>query len=68
MSDSEDIVAHDDNGKPITRNDLLLESYRPPVPDNPFNLIGAFDDDESDEQFEEKQLIEAVRRRRRLAK
>lgn len=60
-----DIVAHDDAGKPITRTDLHHESYSKPLDGMPLNLLPPFDSEDDEEEWEEKQLIEAVKERRR---
>ncbi len=60
-----DIVAHDDAGLPITRQDLLLESHRRPLDNFPFNLLAPFESKDTEEEWDEKQLIEAVKERRR---
>ena len=60
-------VALDDYGNPITENDLLLESYRPPL-GNTVSLVPPLDFDGDDDDWEAHQLIEGVRARRRVTK
>ena len=62
------VIAHDDDGKPITEQDLVTESYREPLPNSPANLLPPFEFEGTEEDWEQQQLIEAVRARRRAAK
>ncbi len=62
-----DIVAYDDAGVPIIDNDLQLESYREPLPGVPFSLLPPYEWEGTDDEWEEKQLIDAVKERRRRA-
>jgi hypothetical protein len=70
MSKSQEsvVIAHDDDGKPITEQDLVTESYREPLPNSPADLMPSFAFEGTDEDWEQQQLIEAVRARRRAAK
>lgn len=61
------IVAYDDESKPITEDDLFLESHREPLVGKPLNLVPPFGISMSDDAWEQEQLIEAVRERRRHA-
>ena len=62
------VIAHDDDGKPITEQDLVTESYREPLPNSPANLLPSIEFEGTEEDWEQQQLIEAVRARRRAAK
>jgi hypothetical protein len=62
------IIANDDDGKPITEQDLVTESYQKPLQNSPANLMPSFDFEGTEEDWEQQQLIEAVRPRRRAAK
>jgi hypothetical protein len=62
-----DIVGYDDAGAAITDNDLLLESYREPLPGIPLSLLPPYEWEGTDDEWEEKQLIDAVKERRRRA-
>lgn len=62
-----DIVAYDDAGQPITRQDLRLERRRRPLDNFPFNLLAPFKNKETEKEWDERQLIEAVKERRRRA-
>ena len=62
------VIAHDDDGKPITEQDLVTESYRKPLQNSPANLLPSFAYEGTEEDWEQQQLIEAVRARRRAAK
>ena len=70
MSNTEgsSVVAHDDDGQPITEQDLVTESYRKPLRGSTASLLPPFDFDGTDEDWEQQELIEAVRARRRAAK
>ena len=70
MNESQDspIIAQDDNGQPITEQDLVAESYRRPLPNSPANLMPPIDFEGDEEDWEEQQLIEAVQARRRAVK
>jgi len=61
-------VAHDDDGQPITEQDLMTESYQKPLQGSTTSLLPPFDFDGSEEDWAQRQLIEAVRARRRSAK
>ena len=61
-------IAHDDDGEPITEQDLVTESYRKPLQNSPTNLMPSFAFEDTEEDREQQQLIEAVRARRRAAK
>jgi len=61
-------VAHGDEGKPITEQDLVAESYREPLQDSPAGLVPPFGFAGTEEDWERQQLIEAARVRRRSAK
>jgi hypothetical protein len=61
-------VAHDDDGQPITEQDLVTESYQKPLQGSTASLLPPFDFDGTEEDWEQQQLIEAVRARRRAAK
>ena len=62
------IVAHDDDGQPITEQDLVAESYQKPLPGSTASLLPPFDFDGTAEDWEQQEMIEAVRTRRRAAK
>jgi hypothetical protein len=62
------IVARDDDGDAITSNDLNFESYQRPLDGMAFNLVPSFDFDGTDDDWDEKQLIEQVKERRRRRK
>ena len=62
------VVANDDDGHPITEQDLVLESHRRPLADNPANLIPPFEFEGDEDDWEDQQLIEAVKARRRAAR
>jgi hypothetical protein len=62
------VVAHDDDGKAITSNDLNFESYQRPLDGMAFNLVPSFDFGGTDDDWDEQQLIEQVRERRRRRK
>jgi hypothetical protein len=70
MSKSQEspVIAHDDNGKPITEQDLVTESYQKPLQNSPANLMPSLAFEGTEEDWEQQQLIEAVRARRRAAK
>jgi hypothetical protein len=62
------VVAHDDEGRAITSNDLNFESYQRPLDGMAFNLVPSFDFDGTDDDWDEQQLIEQVKERRRQLK
>lgn len=66
--DRSKIVARDDDGKTITKNDLIAESYKRPLDGMPLNLMPPFDFDGTEDDWDELQLIESVKARRRLEK
>ena len=70
MSKSQElpVIAHDDDGKPITEQDLVTESYQKPLQNSPANLLPPFAFEGTEENWEQQQLIKAVRARRRAAK
>ena len=61
-------VAQDDEGKPITEQDLVNESYRGPLEGSTFEVIPPFDFEGDEDDWETHLLVEAVRARRRAAK
>jgi hypothetical protein len=66
MSDTvKDAIAFDDFGLPITEGDLVAESYRPLLPDEPISLLPPDDFMGDDEDWETRCLIESVKKRRR---
>jgi hypothetical protein len=62
------VVARDDDGNAITSNDLNFESYQRPLDGMAFNLVPSFDFDGTDDNWDEQQLIEQVKERRRRLK
>ena len=36
------VIAHDDDGEPITEQDLVTESYRKPSQNSPADLLSSF--------------------------
>lgn len=56
----------DDEGLPITEADIDAESYRAPLGGAVLSLLPPDDFRGNDEDWEDLQLVEAVRRRRRL--
>lgn len=68
MPDTSPVLGHDDDGLPITENQVIFESYQKPVEGAAFNLLAPFDYPGGDEQYEIDQQVESVRQRRRLAK
>jgi hypothetical protein len=70
MSKSQEspVIAHDDDGKPITEQDLVTESYQKPLQNRPANLVPSFAFEGTEDDWEQQQLIEAVRTRRQAAK
>lgn len=66
--DRSKIVARDDDGKAITKNDLARESYMRPPEGMPFNLSPPFDFHGSEDEWDDLQLIEQVKYRRRHQK
>jgi len=61
-------VAHDDDGQPITDQDLMTESYQKPLQGSTAGLLPPFDFDGTENDWEQQQFIEAVRARRRATK
>jgi len=61
-------VAHDDDGQPITDQDLKTESYQKALQGSTAGLLPPFDFDGTENDWEQQQFIEAVRARRRATK
>jgi hypothetical protein len=66
--DRSKILARDDDGVAITRNDIKRQSTLPHPEELPFNLLPPFDFKGSDDDWDDLQLIEAVKQRRRNEK
>jgi hypothetical protein len=64
--DRSKILAYDDAGKPITRNDVVRQSYMAHPADMPFNIVPPFDFEGTDEKWDELQMIEVVKHVRRV--
>ena len=52
----------------ITEQNLVTESYQKRLQNSPANLMPSFDFEGTEEDWEQQQLIEAVRARRRATK
>lgn len=65
--DTSAVVGFDDDGIPITEDQVVFESYQKPVGSSTFGLLAPFDYPGGDDQYEIDQQVENVRQRRRLA-
>lgn len=66
--DTSPVLGHDDDGLPITEDQVVFESYRRPPEGTTFGLLAPFDYPGGDEQYEIDQQVEQVRLRRRADK
>lgn len=68
QADRSRVLAHDDDGRPITSNDIELESYRTPLDTESLCFLPPFDYPGGEHQWEIDQLIESVKIRRQTVK
>ena len=62
------VIAHDDDGKLITEQGLVTESYQKPLRNSPANLVPSLAFEGTEDDWEQQQLLKAVRTRRRAAR